>query len=58
MLVFDANSVNLGGVGDPIAGVVFHTSSEDIEMVFVDEEVVKRDWKLVRDRAPVVKELK
>ena len=50
--------MNLGGVGDPIAGVVFHTSSEDIEMVFVDEEVVKRDWKLVRDRAPVVKELK
>ncbi|TBU33034.1 Metallo-dependent hydrolase [Dichomitus squalens] len=58
LLIFDANSVNLGGVEDPIQGVVFHASSEDIETVFVDGEIVKKDRKLVRDWAPVVKELK
>lgn len=58
LLVFDANSVNLAGAADPIAGVVFHASSEDIEMVFVDGEVVKRGRKLVRAWAPVAKELK
>nr|VWO97269.1 1-acyl-sn-glycerol-3-phosphate acyltransferase (EC [Ganoderma boninense] len=58
LLVFDANSVNLGGVEDPIAGVVFHASSEDIEIVFVDGEIVKKDRKLIRDWAPVVSELK
>ncbi|KAI1796092.1 Metallo-dependent hydrolase [Ganoderma leucocontextum] len=58
LLVFDANSVNLGGIEDPIAGVVFHASSEDVEVVFVDGEIVKKNHKLVRDWAPVVKELK
>ncbi|KAL1939984.1 hypothetical protein VTO73DRAFT_9319 [Trametes versicolor] len=58
LLVFDANSVNLAGAADPIGGVVFHASSEDIEMVFVDGEIVKRDRKLVREWAPVARELK
>ena len=58
LVVFDANSVNLGGALDPINGVVFHASSEDVEMVFVDGEIVKKDRKLVRDWAPVAKELK
>ena len=58
VLIFDANSVNLGGVEDPIQGVVFHASSEDIEAVLVDGEIVKKDGKLVRDWTPVVKELK
>ncbi|KAH9855042.1 Metallo-dependent hydrolase [Lenzites betulinus] len=58
LLVFDANSVNLGGAADPIGGVVFHASSEDIELVFVNGEVMKRNGKLVREWAPVAKELK
>ncbi|KAI0638490.1 Metallo-dependent hydrolase [Trametes polyzona] len=58
LLVFDANSVNLGGAADPIAGVVFHAASEDVEFVFVDGEIVKRNGKLVREWGPVAKELK
>lgn len=58
LLVFDSNSVNLGGADDPVAGVVFHASSEDVEMVLVDGEIVKKDRKLVREWAPVAKELK
>ncbi|KAI0832735.1 Metallo-dependent hydrolase [Trametes gibbosa] len=58
LLVLDANSVNLGGAADPVAGVVFHASSEDIEWVFVDGEVLKRNRTLVREWAPIAKELK
>ncbi|KAI0355291.1 Metallo-dependent hydrolase, partial [Trametes cingulata] len=58
LLVFDADSVNLGGADDPISGVVFHASSEDIEIVFVDGEIVKKEKKLVRDWKPIVRELK
>ncbi|OJT07114.1 5-methylthioadenosine/S-adenosylhomocysteine deaminase 2 [Trametes pubescens] len=58
LLVFDADSVNLGGAGDPIAAVVMNASGEDIKTVFVDGEVLKRDGKLVRDWKPVVRELK
>ncbi|KAI0652884.1 Metallo-dependent hydrolase [Cubamyces menziesii] len=58
LVVFDADSVNLAGAADPIAGVTFHASSEDVEMVLVDGEVVKRGGKLVREWGPVAKELK
>ena len=59
LLIFDANSVNLGGVEDPIQGVVFHASSEDIEAVFVDGEIVKRNGRLTKvDWAAVAKELR
>ena len=58
LLVFDTNSVNLAGAGDPITGVVFHASSEDVEMVFVDGEIIKRGGKLVREWAPIAKELR
>ncbi|TFK82371.1 Metallo-dependent hydrolase [Polyporus arcularius HHB13444] len=58
LVIFDADSVNLGGADDPIAGVVFHASSEDVDTVFVDGEIVKKDGKLVRDWAPVAKELR
>ncbi|KAI0355304.1 Metallo-dependent hydrolase [Trametes cingulata] len=58
LVVFDANSVNLAGAADPIGGIVFHAASEDVEMVLVDGEIVKRGGKLVRDWAPVAKELK
>lgn len=58
LLVFDTDSVNLAGAEDPITGVVFHASSEDIEMVFVDGEIVKQNKKLVREWTPVAKELK
>ena len=58
LVLFDADSVNLAGADDPIAGVVFHASSEDVHTVFVDGEIVKKDGKLVMDWAPVAKELK
>ncbi|KAI9064838.1 composite domain of metallo-dependent hydrolase [Trametes sanguinea] len=58
LVVFDASSVNLAGAADPITGVVFHAASEDVEAVLVDGEVVKRGGKLVRDWAPVARELK
>ena len=58
LLIFDGDSVNLAGAEDPIAGVVFHASSEDIEYVLVDGEIVKKGGKLVRDWAPVAKELR
>ncbi len=58
LVIFDADSVNLGGADDPIAGVVFHASSEDVDAVFVDGEILKKDGKLVRDWAPVAKELR
>ncbi|KAI0677246.1 Metallo-dependent hydrolase [Trametes maxima] len=58
LLVFDTSSVNLAGAGDPITGVVFHASSEDIETVLVDGEIVKRGGKLVREWAPVARELR
>ena len=58
LVIFDAESVNLAAAEDPIAGVVFHASSEDVEYVLVDGEIVRRGGKLVRDWAPVAKELK
>ncbi|KAI0776153.1 Metallo-dependent hydrolase [Trametes elegans] len=58
LLVFDAESVNLAGAADPVAGVVFHAASEDVELVFVDGEIVKRGGRLVRDWVPVAKELR
>ncbi len=58
LVIFDADSVNLAGADDPITGVVFHASSEDVEYVLVDGEIVKKKGKLVRDWAPVAKELK
>ena len=58
LLIFDANSVNLAGADDPFSGVVFLGASEDIKCVFVDGEIVKQNGKLVRDWAPIAKELK
>ncbi|OBZ70117.1 5'-deoxyadenosine deaminase [Grifola frondosa] len=58
LLVYDADSVNLAGIADPIAGVVFAASSEDIELVMVDGEIVKRAHTLVRvSWPPVAREL-
>lgn len=58
LLVLDADSVNLGGAGDPVAAIVMNASGEDVKTVFVDGEIVKRDGRLVRDWKPVVRELK
>ncbi|KAI0751091.1 Metallo-dependent hydrolase [Daedaleopsis nitida] len=58
LVIFDGDSVNLAGADDPIAGVVFHASSEDVEYVLVDGEIMKKRGKLVRDWAPIAKELK
>ena len=58
LVVFDATSVNLAGAEDPVAGVVFHAAGEDVEMVFVDGELVKKNFKLVQPWVPVARELK
>ncbi|KAH9928565.1 Metallo-dependent hydrolase [Epithele typhae] len=58
LLVFDTNTPNLGGAADPVTGVVFHAGSEDVETVFVDGEMVKKNGKLVRSWGPVAMELR
>ena len=59
LVIIDANSVNLAGIEDPFQGVVFHASNADVETVFVDGEVVKRNGKLTKaDWAVVAKELR
>ncbi|EJF62312.1 Metallo-dependent hydrolase [Dichomitus squalens LYAD-421 SS1] len=57
LLIFDANSVNLAGADDPFSGIVFLAASEDTEFVLVAGEVVKKNHKLVREWAPVAREL-
>ena len=58
LLIFDTTSVDLAGTEDPFSGVVFLAASEDIQLVLVDGEVVKKNGKLVREWAPIAKELK
>ncbi|KAH9931734.1 Metallo-dependent hydrolase [Epithele typhae] len=58
LLVFDTNTPNLGGAADPVTGVAFHAGSEDVETVFVDGEMVKKNGKLVRSWGPVAMELR
>ena len=58
LLIFDTTSVNLAGAEDPFSGVVFLAVSEDIQLVLVDGEVVKKNGKLVREWAPIAIELK
>lgn len=58
IVVFDATSANLAGAIDPFQGIVFHASNADVETVFVDGEIVKRDGKLTKvEWGPVAKEL-
>lgn len=40
MIIYDAASLNLAGIHDPIQGIVFHASNADIDVVFVDGEIV------------------
>ena len=59
LVVFDALSANLAGAHDPFQGVVFHASNADVETVFVDGEIVKRDGRLTKvEWGPVAVELK
>ena len=59
IVIFDANSVNLAGIADPFQGVVFHASNADVDTVFVDGEILKRNGKLAKaDWASVAKELR
>ncbi|TBU33028.1 Metallo-dependent hydrolase [Dichomitus squalens] len=58
LLIFDTNSVNLAGADDPFSGVVCLAAGEDIEYVLVDGEVVKKNHRLVREWAPIARELK
>ncbi|OCH94294.1 Metallo-dependent hydrolase [Obba rivulosa] len=59
LVVFDTGSVNLAGIADPFKGVVFHASSEDVELVMVDGEIVKRNGKLTKaDWNEVAEELR
>ncbi|KAH9931732.1 Metallo-dependent hydrolase [Epithele typhae] len=46
LIVFNANSPNLCGVEEPVVGAVFYASSEDVEMVLVRGEIVKKCGKL------------
>ncbi|EMD40540.1 hypothetical protein CERSUDRAFT_91268 [Gelatoporia subvermispora B] len=48
LVVFDTSSVNLAGIVDPFQGVVFHATGEDVELVMVDGEIVKRNGKLTK----------
>ncbi len=40
IVIYDAASLNLAGIQDPIQGIVFHASNADIDVVFVDGEIV------------------
>ncbi|KZT05548.1 Metallo-dependent hydrolase [Laetiporus sulphureus 93-53] len=59
IVVFDADSANLAGIEDPIAGVTFHASNADVELVMVNGEIVKCDGKLMKvEWGPVARQLK
>ena len=58
ILIFDALTTNLAGISDPFQGVVFHASNADIDTVFINGEIVKRNGKLTRVKwESVAKEL-
>lgn len=58
-MVFDALSANLAGAGDPFQGIVFHASNADIDTVFANGEIVKRESILTKTAwGPVALELK
>lgn len=40
IVIYDATSLNLAGIQDPIQGIVFNASNADVETVFVDGEIV------------------
>ena len=59
LLIFDALSANLAGALDPFQGIVFHASNADIETVFVNGEIVKRNGVLTKvPWSPVALELR
>ena len=59
LVIFDALSANLAGALDPFQGVVFHASNADVETVFVNGEIVKRDGVLTKvPWGPVAAELR
>lgn len=59
LVVFDADSVNLAGIVDPIQGITFHATNADVELVMVNGEVVKRNGKLTKvEWGPVARELR
>ncbi|RHZ48764.1 hypothetical protein CDV55_102164 [Aspergillus turcosus] len=47
LVVFDGNSPNMLGWEDPVAAVILHSNTGDIEHVLVNGEFRKRDFKLV-----------
>lgn len=49
VVIFDANSPSMicGGVHDPVAAIILHSSPADIDTVIVDGIVRKRGGKLV-----------
>ena len=57
--MFDTGSVNLAAVANPFAGVTFHATNADVELVMVHGAIRKRDGRLTGHAWPVVaKELK
>ncbi|KAI0082515.1 Metallo-dependent hydrolase [Panus rudis PR-1116 ss-1] len=52
IVIFNASeSVNLSAIEDPLIGVTFHATDADVETVFVNGEIVKRNGKLLPTRA-------
>ena len=49
--VIDMRSPHLDGFGDPVAVMVLGAGPADVETVIVGGDIVKRDGKLVGDRA-------
>lgn len=59
IVIFDANSVNLAGIADPVPGITFHATNADVELVMVNGDIVKRDGKLTKaDWGSVARELR
>ncbi|KDQ51838.1 hypothetical protein JAAARDRAFT_62207 [Jaapia argillacea MUCL 33604] len=51
IVLYNADSVNLSNCSncsDPFRGIVLHATAEDVQWVFVNGEIVKRDGKLLR----------
>ncbi|KAL8727582.1 MAG: hypothetical protein Q9181_005666 [Wetmoreana brouardii] len=50
VVVFNGDSPNMLGWSDPVAAVVLHANSGDVEHVLVDGQFRKRDFKLVNEK--------
>jgi cytosine/adenosine deaminase-related metal-dependent hydrolase len=47
IVLYDADSIALGGVSDPFKGIALHATAEDVSWVFVSGRIVKKEGKLV-----------